>query len=101
MIFCFRGESFNGFKSRRAAPHEEQSEEYLLEFSEDREQLLKEMLEYQRFKQVAKGLQDFEEKHFGSFYGVTIRKALNKEEELADANIWQLFRALSKKIKSP
>lgn len=97
--FLFMASRLMALKVRELLPKEEQSEEDLLEFSEDREQLLKEMLEYQRFKQVAKGLQDFEEKHFGSFYRGQLEKALNEEEELADANIWQLFRAYQKKLK--
>jgi chromatin segregation and condensation protein Rec8/ScpA/Scc1 (kleisin family) len=56
-------------KVRELLPKEAQSEEELLEFSEDREQLLREMLEYQRYKQVAKELQEKELENFGTFIG--------------------------------
>jgi hypothetical protein len=70
------------------------------EYNEDREQLMKEMLEYQRFKQVASGLQEMESENFGTYSRGRLEKTQSDEETLADANIWQLFRAYQKSLKT-
>ena len=70
------------------------------EYNEDREQLMKEMLEYQRFKQVAGGLQEIEAQNFGTYSRGRLEKTQTDEETLADANIWQLFRAYQKSLKT-
>lgn len=98
--FLLMASRLMALKVRELLPKEAQSEEELLEFSEDREQLLKEMLEYQRYKQVAKELQEKETDNFGTFYRGRLEKSHNEEETLADANIWQLFRAYQKSLKA-
>ncbi len=98
--FLLMASRLMALKVRELLPKEAQSEEELLEFSEDREQLLREMLEYQRYKQVAKELQEKEVENFGSFYRGRLEKSNNEEETLADANIWQLFRAYQKSLKA-
>ncbi|MBQ5463531.1 MAG: segregation/condensation protein A, partial [Fibrobacter sp.] len=59
-----------------------------------------EMLEYQRFKQVASGLQEMEAKNFGTYSRGRLEKTQNDDDTLADANIWQLFRAYQKSLKT-
>ena len=98
--FLLMASRLMALKVRELLPKEAQSEEELLEFSEDREQLLREMLEYQRYKQVAKELQEKEVENFGTFYRGRLEKSHNEEEILADANIWQLFRAYQKSLKA-
>src|SRR5574344_178465 len=98
--FLLMASRLMALKVRELLPKEAQSEEELLEFSEDREQLLREMLEYQRYKQVAKELQEKELENFGTFYRGRLEKSTNEEEALADANIWQLFRAYQKSLKA-
>lgn len=98
--FLLMASRLMALKVRELLPKEAQSEEELLEFSEDREQLLREMLEYQRYKQVAKELQEKELENFGTFYRGRLEKSTNEEETLADANIWQLFRAYQKSLKA-
>jgi hypothetical protein len=61
---------------------------------------MQEMLEYQRYKQVAGGLQDMEGKNFGTYSRGRLEKTQNDEDTLADANIWQLFRAYQKSLKT-
>ena len=61
---------------------------------------MQEMLEYQRYKQVAGGLQDMEGKNFGTYSRGRLEKTQNEEDTLADANIWQLFRAYQKSLKT-
>ena len=58
------------------------------------------MLEYQRFKQVAGGLQEMEAKNFGTYSRGRLEKTQNDDDTLADANIWQLFRAYQKSLKT-
>ena len=70
------------------------------EYNADREKLMQEMLEYQRYKQVAGGLQDMEGKNFGTYSRGRLEKTQNEEDTLADANIWQLFRAYQKSLKT-
>ena len=61
---------------------------------------MQEMLEYQRYKQVAGGLQDMEGKNFGTYSRGRLEKTQSDEDTLADANIWQLFRAYQKSLKT-
>ncbi|MCQ2097942.1 MAG: segregation/condensation protein A [Fibrobacter sp.] len=87
-------------KVQELLPAEERDPEMEAEYNEDREALMKEMLEYQRFKQVASGLQEMEGNNFGTYSRGRLEKTQNDEETLADANIWQLFRAYQKSLKT-
>jgi len=87
-------------KVQELLPAEERDPELVQEYNEDREQLMKEMLEYQRFKQVAGGLQEMEGANFGTYSRGRLEKTQSDEDTLADANIWQLFRAYQKSLKT-
>ena len=87
-------------KVQELLPAEQRDPEMEAEYNEDREQLMKEMLEYQRFKQVASGLQEMESENFGTYSRGRLEKTQTDEETLADANIWQLFRAYQKSLKT-
>jgi segregation and condensation protein A len=85
-------------KARELLPKSEQSPEELLDFELERESLLLQMQEYQKFKRVALGLQEMEEKNFGTYGRGRIEK-IAKDSQLADANIWQLFKAFHKTLQ--
>lgn len=87
-------------KVQELLPAEERDPELEEEYNADREQLMKEMLEYQRFKQVASGLQEMEGANFGTFSRGRLEKTQADDDTLADANIWQLFRAYQKSLKT-
>ena len=87
-------------KVQELLPAEERDPELVEAYNEDREQLMKEMLEYQRYKQVAGGLQEMESKNFGTYSRGRLEKSQNEDDTLADANIWQLFRAYQKSLKT-
>ena len=87
-------------KVQELLPAEERDPELVEAYNEDREQLMKEMLEYQRYKQVASGLQEMESKNFGTFSRGRREKTQNEDDTLADANIWKLFRAYQKSLKT-
>ena len=82
-------------KAKELLPQSEQSEEDLLDFEIDREKLIRQMQEYERFKRVAFGLQELEGKNFGT-YGRGRMEKISKDSQLADANIWQLYKAFHK-----
>ncbi|MCL2282431.1 MAG: segregation/condensation protein A [Fibromonadales bacterium] len=86
-------------KARELLPKNEQSEEELLDFEKDREVLIRQIQEYQKFKRVAFGLQEQEGKNFGT-YGRGRMEKISKEGQLADANIWQLFKAFHKTLQA-
>jgi segregation and condensation protein A len=85
-------------KARELLPKDEQSEQDLLDFEIERETLIRQMQEYQKFKRVAIGLQELEEENFGA-YGRGRMEKIGKDSQLADANIWQLFKAFHKTLK--
>ncbi|MCQ2102078.1 MAG: segregation/condensation protein A [Fibrobacter sp.] len=87
-------------KVQELLPADERDPDMEAEYNEDREALMKEMLEYQRFKQVASGLQEMEGNNFGTFSRGRLEKTQSDEDTLADANIWQLFRAYQKSLKT-
>jgi len=85
-------------KAKELLPKNEQNEEDLLDFEIDREVLIRQMEEYQKFKRVALGLQELEGKNFGTFGRGRMEK-IGKDGQLADANVWQLFKAFYKTLQ--
>lgn len=98
--FLYMASRLMALKVQELLPAEQRDPEMEAEYNEDREQLMKEMLEYQRFKQVASGLQEMESENFGTYSRGRLEKTQTDEETLADANIWQLFRAYQKSLKT-
>ncbi len=98
--FLYMASRLMALKVQELLPADERTEQENLDYNEDREQLMKEMLEYQRFKQVASGLQEMEGENFGTYSRGRLEKTQTDEETLADANIWQLFRAYQKSLKT-
>ena len=98
--FLFMASRLMALKVQELLPADERDPETIEEYNEDREKLMQEMLEYQRFKQVASGLQEMEAKNFGTYSRGRLEKTQSDEDTLADANIWQLFRAYQKSLKT-
>jgi segregation and condensation protein A len=85
-------------KARELLPKSQQSNDDLLDFEIEREALLLQMEEYQKFKRVAYGLQELEDKNWGTYSRGRMEK-ITKDSQLADANIWQLLKAFHKTLK--
>ena len=98
--FFYMASRLMALKVQELLPAEERDPELVEEYNADREKLMQEMLEYQRYKQVAGGLQDMEGKNFGTYSRGRLEKTQSDEDTLADANIWQLFRAYQKSLKT-
>ena len=98
--FLYMASRLMALKVQELLPAEERDPEIIEEYNEDREKLMQEMLEYQRYKQVAGGLQEMEGENFGTYSRGRLEKTQNEEDTLADANIWQLFRAYQKSLKT-
>lgn len=98
--FLYMASRLMALKVQELLPAEERDPELVEEYNADREKLMQEMLEYQRYKQVAGGLQDMEGKNFGTYSRGRLEKTQSDEDTLADANIWQLFRAYQKSLKT-
>ena len=86
-------------KVRELLPKDQQSELEQMEFDQDREKLIQQMLEYQRFKDVASKLQSMENEQAGTFYRGRLERARSEEDSLADAGIWQLYQAFRRSLK--
>lgn len=97
--FLLMASRLMALKVRELLPRDQQSEAEQMEFEEGREQLMLQMLEYQRFKLVAGDLQNREAAQFGAFYRGRPEKTGGDDDTLADTNIWQLFRAFQKTLK--
>ena len=98
--FLYMASRLMALKVQELLPAEERDPELIEEYNEDREQRMREMLEYQRYKQVAGGLQEMESENYGTYSRGRLEKTQNDDETLADANIWQLFRAYQKSLKT-
>ena len=98
--FLYMASRLMALKVQELLPAEERDPELIEEYNEDREKLMQEMLEYQRYKQVAGGLQEMEGENFGTYSRGRLEKTQNEDDTLADANIWQLFRAYQKGLKT-
>ncbi|GHV11738.1 hypothetical protein AGMMS49938_02980 [Fibrobacterales bacterium] len=87
-------------KVRELLPKGETGDEIgLLDFEIEREKLIEQMREYQKFKRVASGLQELEGKNFGT-YGRGRPEKIGKDDRLADSDIWQLFKAFHKSLQT-
>ena len=101
--FLYMASRLMSMKARDMLPREDQGEEELFEFDEEREALIRQMLEYQRFKEVTREMRDLEELNYGSFSrgrGETARKEEQKEPGIVDAGVWQLYQAFKESTKS-
>ncbi len=98
--FLYMASRLMALKVQELLPAEERDPALVEEYNEDREKLMQEMLEYQRYKQVAGGLQEMEGENFGTYSRGRLEKTQSDDETLADANIWQLFRAYQKSLKT-
>ncbi len=87
-------------KTRELLPKDERTAEDEEQIDISREEFIRQMLEYQRYKQVAKEMQEMEDRNFGACYRGRLEKTESEEDTLADANIWQLFRAYQKMLKT-
>jgi len=85
-------------KARELLPRNERHDE-MLDFEIEREALIRQMQEYQKFKRVAFGLQELEAKNFGT-YGRGRMEKIARDSQLADANIWQLLKAFHKTLQA-
>lgn len=85
-------------KVRELLPKDQQSEVDLMEFDQDREELIAQMLEYQRFKQVAHTLQKKEDDNVGTYSRGRMERARGEEDTLAEVGVWQLFKAFQRSL---
>ena len=65
--FLFMAAHLMSLKARELLPKEEQGEKELLEFDEEREELIRRMLEYKQYKEAADTFKDLEEENFGTY----------------------------------
>lgn len=87
-------------KTRELLPKDERTPEDEEQIDISRDEFIRQMLEYQRYKQVAKEMQEMEDRNFGTCYRGRLEKTESEEDTLADANVWQLFRAYQKMLKT-
>ncbi len=98
--FLFMASRLMAMKVRELLPKDQRTAEDEEQIDFSRDELIRQMLEYQRYKQVAKEMQELEAKNFGTSYRGRLEKTESEEDTLADANIWQLFRAYQKMLKT-
>jgi segregation and condensation protein A len=97
-IKTFKPAEING-KAKELLPKDEQNTEELLDFEIEREAMIAQMKEYQKFKRVALGLQELEDKNWGTCSRGRMEK-ITKDSQLADSNIWQLFKTFHKTLQT-
>ena len=99
--FLFMASRLMSLKTKELLPVNSQEDIELLEFDEEREALIRQMLEYQKFKEVSNEMRFHEELHFGSFSrGRKESPTEKKEEDLGEAGIYELFDAFRKSMKT-
>lgn len=82
-------------KARELLPADQKDELEEMEYELDRQALIQQMLEYQKFKEAARVLRNFEGKNFGAFArGISDSGEDRKEEELEEeAGVFDLLSA--------
>jgi len=100
--FLFMASRLMSLKAREMLPRDEQDEIEMIEYDEEREALIRQMLEYQRFKEVTREFRDLEDENFGSASRGKSESARKEDKEnsgIADAGIWQLYQAFKEATK--
>jgi chromatin segregation and condensation protein Rec8/ScpA/Scc1 (kleisin family) len=89
-------------KARELLPREQQTEEELIEFSQQREEILRSFVEYQQFKKMAgemQSIEDTERQGFGR--GRPERLGAEDEGQLgSDEGVFQLYEAFRRTMRS-
>lgn len=99
--FLLMASRLMALKVRELLPRDQQSEVEQLEFDQDREALIRQMLEYHQFKVVANGLRQLEENNIGTFYRGRLERARSQEDSaLAEIGVYHLYKAFRKSIKA-
>jgi chromatin segregation and condensation protein Rec8/ScpA/Scc1 (kleisin family) len=81
-------------KARELLPAEDKTELEEMEYELDRQALIQQMLEYQKFKEAARVLRNFEGKNFGAFARGRVEDGEERqEEELEEAGVYDLLAA--------
>jgi chromatin segregation and condensation protein Rec8/ScpA/Scc1 (kleisin family) len=81
-------------KARELLPSDQKDELEELEYELDRQSLIKQMLEYQVFKEAARTLRNFESRHFGAFpRGIPDKPEDGPTEIEVDAGVFDLLAA--------
>jgi chromatin segregation and condensation protein Rec8/ScpA/Scc1 (kleisin family) len=86
-------------KARELLPQDEKSELEEMEYELDRQELIAQMLEYQKFKEAARALRGFEATHFGAFprgkvEGPGDNIGFDAEEECGIFDLLSAFRSV-------
>lgn len=97
--FLLMASRLMAMKVRELLPKDQRTEEEIEEFDFSRDELFRNMREYQFHKQNVKNFQQMESQNFGTCYRGRMEKT-ESDDTLADANIWQLFRAYQKMLKT-
>jgi chromatin segregation and condensation protein Rec8/ScpA/Scc1 (kleisin family) len=81
-------------KVKELLPKEEEAEKEDLEFDVEREELIKQMMEYRLFKEASFSMQELEECHFGTLgrgRSETLKSDIKEEEE--EAGVFELYQS--------
>ena len=104
--FLFMASRLMALKARQLLPRDLQEDVELMEFDEEREALIRQVLLYQKIKEVAEDFKNLEQKQWGCF-GRGRREVLRGEEDqntdVAEQGVWEMyhaFHALLKKKRS-
>jgi chromatin segregation and condensation protein Rec8/ScpA/Scc1 (kleisin family) len=80
-------------KARELLPSDQKDELEEMEYLLDRQALIDQMLEYQKFKQAARALRDIEARHFGAMPRGLPEKPGLAAEEATEAGVYDLLTA--------
>ena len=100
--FLFMAAHLMSLKARELLPKEEQGEKELLEFDEEREELIRRMLEYKQYKEAADTFKDLEEENFGTYSRGRVEstgREEKKDDEL-DFQVFDLYEAFLNTLKT-
>ena len=86
-------------KTKKLLAINEPTEEHILDYERASAEAKRLIEEFQKYKRVALGLQEMEAKNFGT-YGRGRMEKIGKDGQLADANIWQLFKSFYKTLQA-
>lgn len=83
-------------KAAELLPREVESSEENFEFDFDREEILRQILVYSKFKEVAQGLRSKEDENFGCFSrgrSESIRSEVEEDSEEPEAGVFELYQS--------
>ncbi len=99
--FLYMAAHLMSLKARELLPKEDQGDKEMMEFDEEREELIRRMLEYKQYKDVSEEFRDLEDQNFGTYSRGRTESSRDSDKKQGDLDVgvFELYSAFLNTIK--